>query len=148
MGGRVLVPIPTDRVDETISVWGHWLAKVAGRGGVTIDGLLNELRLGTTQVHVIWDDANKEATAIVGTCLKPRHDGELWCEMTFCAGVGREDWFHLIEQLERWAAEHIGCAGMRAFCRPGWAPELKRQGYRETHRVMDKRLKGHGDGQL
>ena len=56
----------------------------------------------------------------------------------FCAGKDRDGWQELMVQtIETWARE-IGSAGMRTYNRTGWTPFLRDQGYRETHRIMEK----------
>lgn len=56
----------------------------------------------------------------------------------FCTGRGREGWQDLMVQtIEKWARE-IGSAGVRTYSRTGWTPFLRDQGYRETHRIMEK----------
>ncbi|MGB0855089.1 MAG: hypothetical protein ACPGSI_17460 [Pikeienuella sp.] len=61
-------------------------------------------------------------------------------ELRHCTGTDREAWSgSLMDELERWGRA-IGAAKVRTINRPGHTRFLKRVGYRETHRVMEKEL--------
>jgi hypothetical protein len=135
-----LFSVPTTRayldVSEDRWNWTKFLPGVAKRSRDTVEVLLAEVLRGQTQIHLILNDAD-EAVAMVGTQLTHSSQGMVG-NLVWMTGEGRHDWEGLLPALERYLKEHIGCAAIRAECRPGWSKLLKANGYRLTHVVMEK----------
>lgn len=85
---------------------------------------------------VVWEDG--EIHAVVVTQLEQQPKAKI-CSIWICTGTGREDWEHLISEIEAFAVRE-GCTLMRHCARPGWARVLKPRGYVMSHVILEKAL--------
>lgn len=133
------VPIPTTQ--EHLNAWAeHWLPFLPGiarRSKEPIADILGKIARHEIQVALVWD--GKQAHAFVGISYH-RRGNDLIAEILYLTGNGMKQWRHLLADLERYLREHVGVAEIRPICRPGWAPFLKKHGYRITHYTMEKVL--------
>lgn len=96
--------------------------------------------------HGRWD-----ASRLEGDILK--RERQIWvfgdfqmCLMTHvepegiyldaCAGRQRGDWVDAVDEAMRDWAQKLGKKRIFSLCRPGWAREAKKRGFREIHREM------------
>lgn len=131
-----LVHIPYDTLADCEGLWKPFLPLVAERTRFTVEELASEAYDDTIQLHLVMDGPIPRA--IVGTRIILTH-GRLSGEILWCAGEGAREWFSLMPDLEAWL-RGLGCRSVKAVCRAGWKPMLKRDGYRQTHIVMEKDL--------
>jgi hypothetical protein len=133
------VPIPTTH--EHLLRWrDHWLPflpDVCKRTTEPVESLLDAVASGRVQIALVWD--GEKAHALVGMQYRQLGD-ELVGEIVWLSGKDRAQWVGLLPDMERYLKEHVGCTIIRPICRPGWAPLLKRAGYKMTHLVMERRL--------
>jgi len=136
-----LLPIPmTDKaLRDTIPHWSQFLPNIAKRSKETVAELIAKVARKDVQPILIWDEDALRAVALLGIAYHKRGD-DLIAELIWMTGKGREQWQHLLPELERYLKEHIGCAVIRPVCRLGWKPFLKQHGYHETHVMMEKVL--------
>src|SRR5262249_15710424 len=92
---------------------------------------LADVYSGKVGLILIWDDEKESARALIGYSLLQRGSGQV-AQLVWMAGAGRRDWLHLYDEIEQWARD-AGCVGMAALARPGWAPDLKKWGYKLKH---------------
>lgn len=97
-------------------------------GGLMPGHLETEVLAGRAQVLVAVDGEQVRACAL--TSIAPNKA----ITVHYCAGEGREDWQDALMD----AIEAQGVT-VEVTCRPGWVRMLKKRGYRETHRVMERR---------
>lgn len=90
------------------------------------------------QPVLVWDEDKDVAVALLGVRRWMSMDG-LVGELVWLTGTRMQEWTHLLGELERFLKD-TGCVEVRAICRPGWSRLLKRNGYRLTHTIMEKRL--------
>ena len=133
----VLVPIPSCELERTAPVWLPFVQRIAQRTRNSLAELVAQIRCGEVHIHLAWDPAAGKAHALAGTRILLR-DGERVGELVWTTGSGRRHWLPLIDDLERYHREHLGCVGMHAVARKGWTRELVRRGYRITHLVFEK----------
>jgi hypothetical protein len=99
-------------------------------GGLLPGFLESEVIAG--RAHVLVPVVDGEICGCALTSIAP--DGTV--TLAYCSGDGREDWQEaMIEAVEREAPN------VEIICRPGWvrALRLADRGYRETHRIMERR---------
>lgn len=139
-----LIPIPlTDgHLNGLFPYWSAFLPHIAKRSKETVAELLAQVARRDVQPFLIWDETQNKPVALLGTRYHKRGN-ELIAEIVWTTGTGMKRWTHLLADLERYLAEHVGCVEIRPVCRPGWSRLLKRHGYRITHYTMEKRLR-HG----
>lgn len=135
---RNLVPIPVtpEYLRQSEPLWFPFLERISRRSGEPVSSLFDRIMSGEVQPILVWD--GKEACALCGVrfyMLGNEKIGE-WVWMT---GYGRKDWEHLLSEMERFMRD-VGCSVCRPVCRPGWSRQLKRNGYRTTHYLMEKKL--------
>ena len=124
---------------RTAGHWSQFLPAIAKRSKETVLALLAKIERKDVQPILIWDEDAERAVALLGVAYHRRGD-DLIAELIWTTGTGRENWQHLLGELERYLKEHIGCAVIRPICRPGWKPFLKQRGYHETRVMMEKVL--------
>lgn len=61
------------------------------------------------------------------------------CGIWVMTGEGREEWQHLIKEIEEFAMRE-GCTLMRHSARPGWSRPMKAHGYKMTHVILEKAI--------
>jgi hypothetical protein len=129
------VPIPThiDALRKTREHWLPFLPVIAESQGEPLEGLLDQIFSGFTHIGVVWD--GEKAHALAGWHL--RRGGKV-AEIIWIEGVQRENWQHLLPELEKYLTEHLKVDVIRPIARPGWTRLLKRAGYKLTHCVMEK----------
>lgn len=54
-------------------------------------------------------------------------------------GARRKEWVGLWPLLAEWA-KGMGCQRIESWARPGWSREMKRHGWVETHRLIERDL--------
>lgn len=100
-------------------------------GELTAGELLTHVIDKKLQCWIATDGENVKACALTeihGTTIV----------FAFCAGEDREEWRDaMVSEIEQWAT-HLEARRVRIICRPGWVPELKALGYKESHRVLEK----------
>ena len=136
-----LVPVPMtdEHLQGTAPHWLPFLPAIAKRSKEPLRTLLTKVAQKHVQPFLIWDDEIKLPVALLGVAYHKRGD-DLIGELVWMTGSGRESWQHLLDDVERYLKDHVGCAVIRPVCRPGWKRFLQSRGYRETHVTMEKVL--------
>ena len=136
-----LLPIPTtdEHLQQTLGHWYQFLPAIAKRSKEPLRDLIGKVIEKHVQPFLIWDETQNRAVALLGVAYHKRGN-DLIAELVWTTGSGREQWQHLLSELECYLKDHVGCAVIRPVCRPGWKPFLKQRGYRETHVQMEKVL--------
>ena len=75
------------------------------------------------QLWIIWDETNREILGVVGTRIVTRPSGKRKLDIPWAAGKRREDWLHLLSQIEEYGAAE-GCEEVEFTARWGWQPNL------------------------
>lgn len=114
-----------------------FLPSIAEAGDEAVTELWRQLYVGEVHPHTI-EDAEGVAVALCGTRFLAREGGTLG-EIVWCTGEGATDWVHLIEEVFDWL-KTAGCGHVRALCRPGWGPELRKRGFKKSHEIWDMKL--------
>lgn len=104
--------------------------------GESLDGLLERLTTKTCQLWIAHDDKN-----IIAACVTelPTIADRKVCNVISCGGTRMKEWLDIsLPVIEGWANAHG--AEMRFLeIRPGWAPILKKRGYKITKITMEKK---------
>ena len=105
-------------------------------GEIVAGDLLHAVMLGKKQCWVATNGEEIKACALT-ELMAGRMNVAI---LAFCAGVDREEWHReVVSEIEEWARAN-GAERVRIICRPGWAPELKKLGFKESHRVLERDL--------
>lgn len=122
--------VPASQFPHVYPLVARYFASFVERahGGLMPGHLETEVVAGRAQVLVAVDGEQVKACAL--TSIAP--NGAI--SIHYCAGEDRTDWQDKLMD----AIEAQGVT-VEVTCRPGWAPWLKKRGYRETHRVMERR---------
>ena len=133
----ILASLPSSAVEETAPIWLPFVEQIAKRNGEHLDRLIHQIMSDEVQLHLAWDPGARVAHALAGTriilCGDKRRGELIWT-----TGLARGRWLPLLADLETYHRDQLGCAGMTAVCRPGWRRDLRAQGYRVTHLIMEK----------
>jgi hypothetical protein len=134
-----LLPVPTSEewLRGLADLWLPFMPSIAERAKVPVEVLIQEVADGTTQVHLVWD--GQKAHALVGTRIVAHGERKV-LELVWCTGEDKDLWFDLVDELERYAVEHLGITTIRAIARLGWQKPLKRKGYSPKHIILEKEL--------
>jgi hypothetical protein len=134
----VLVGIPPETVDRVWPLIEERIeeACAASRGKEAAFDIRRSARHGEKQIWIAWDEAAKDALAVVVTeiAVYPR---KTVCHIQICIGERRERWQQHVSVIEAWAKAK-GCRGMSLVARPGWSRVLKPFGYELTHHLVEK----------
>ncbi len=133
----IVAPLKAKEIDRfwPLLEWAFTNFEERCGGDITAEELRDDVRDAAKQCWIALEGRDVRAVGI--TEIHGPHK-RVW--FNYCAGRGREDWQTLmVEEIEAWA-QRIGSAGIRTYSRTGWTPFLKGQGYRETHRIMEKSL--------
>jgi hypothetical protein len=135
--------LPVQMTDEDLKGmlphWSKFLPDIAKRSKEPLATLIAKVALKHVQPFIIWDEDNLTAVALLGIAYHKRGD-DLIGEIVWMTGSKRENWQHLLSEVETYLKDHIGCAVIRPVCRPGWKKFLQARGYHETHVTMEKVL--------
>lgn len=135
----VLAPIASEHLEATEPHWLPFIHAIASRIGCHVEQLVDDVLSNRVHLILAWEPDRKVALALCGTTIIERGDRRIG-EIVWATGSGREHWFPLIDDLERYHRDHLGCSGMKAVARLGWKKELAKRGYSATHIVMEKGL--------
>lgn len=135
-----LIPVPIDdkALQDTAQHWMPFLPMIARRTKETLVELIRKVTAKEMRIVLIWDEATNKPTGLIGVRLHYR-GADLIGELLWTAGHGRQQWQHLLSDLENLLRD-AGVKECRPLCRPGWSKLLKRHGYRLTHVQMEKVL--------
>lgn len=132
-----LVPIHSDALEGTAHQWLPFVEAIARRTGCHVGQLVALVMSNQVQPLLAWEPEENRALAMCGTSIIERGDKRIG-EIVWATGSGREHWFPLIADVERYHKVHLDCSGMKAIARPGWKRDLQDRGYRMTHIVMER----------
>ena len=127
---------------ETAKGWDHvgeHIARACERSGGRYSAvtMFEALLQGQMQLWTIEKDGRIVAclvTEIVGYAT-----GLQVLSFVVVTGLRRKEWIHLWPLLGEWG-KGMGCARIESWARPGWSREMKRHGWVETHRLIEKEL--------
>jgi len=134
----IVIPIEDKALVRSAPHWLPFLPKIARRTKEPIAVLFRQVMAKEMRLAMVWDDATDEAKALLGVRLHYR-EKDLIADWLWMAGHGRQQWQHLLPDLENLLRE-AGVNELRPLCRPGWSRLLKQHGYRLTHVQMEKVL--------
>lgn len=132
----ILVPIPLDKLEASRGHWLPFVGRVAKRQRCFVEQRLADLYSGNVAIILVWDAEKQEARALCGYSIAVRGNDRVF-KIVWLTGNSRGEWVGLHADLEKYA-QQIGCAGMVAVARPGWATYLKKWGYRKAHIIFEK----------
>lgn len=95
-------------------------------GRYTVEGMARNLESGVWDLWVIWQDSlerENKIRAVVCTQIYKEISGIKVCSICFTAGEHRQEWIHLLYDLEQWAKKN-GCDKIEAWVRKGWVKDL------------------------
>lgn len=124
--------------DEVIGYWKilEWAFEEFSRsthGEVAPDDLADEIINGERHCWVAMEGSDVIGVALTRVC---GNLNRLWIE--YCTGRDRGKWqAETLHKIEEWARQN-DLPGVVVFCRPGWKRFLSQEGYRETHRILEK----------
>jgi len=141
-----LVPIPTTpaHLNASFDLWSPFLPGIAQRSPWNISDLLGKLFRHEVQPVLVLDGTTP--IALLGVSIVDGDKGELVAELVWLTGKRRQEWQHLLADLERYLREHVRCVKCRPICRPGWRKFLEANGYTlirtdaDGHIAMEKVL--------
>jgi hypothetical protein len=134
----IAIPIDDDALKAWVPHWMQFLPMIAARTKEPIAELIRAVMTKEMRLALVWDEATEEAKALIGVRLHYRGD-DLIAELLWTAGHGRQQWQHLLSELENLLRD-AGVKECRPLCRPGWSRLLKQHGYKLTHVQMEKVL--------
>lgn len=123
MSGSVLIPIPHDRIDEV------WL-KVKDRLEAAIKStngrmsLADAYRFFRTKDWVLWVSVRNGKIEALAVTEILQHPQKKMCAVRIMTGEDYANWIGLESGIADWA-KSIGCDGMEAIARKGWAKIFK-----------------------
>ena len=135
----VHVPIPREALDQTKGIWAPFIPSIVKRTKQDLAQVLTQIYEGAVQLHLVWNDEEKKAYALAGTRIILQGNDRVG-QIIWTTGMERAKWISLLDDLERYHKEHLGCVEMQAIARPGWKRELQQRGYRMSHVLVEKRL--------
>jgi hypothetical protein len=133
-----LVPIPTtsEYLNGTFHLWSPFIPAIASRSPWSTDELLGKVSRHEVQLVLIWDD--NRVIALLGITIV-EDNGERVGELSWVTGKARQDWQHLLAELEAYLRDHVRCRRCRPISRPGWRKLLAANGYRHVGYSRDRR---------
>lgn len=131
-----LVPVPLDYVEKTAHHWKHHLGGISEGTGFPPEEHMAEILRGEVVPLTAWDGTR--TVALAGARIEVNGNGGKVCHIVWCTGKEPGLWFDLVDQIEAWARDHMGCVGMKATARLGWSKLMKAKGYSASHIVLDK----------
>jgi hypothetical protein len=133
------IPIPTtkENLQKTEPLWLPFVDGLAKSLGETIDDLVARIRNEAMQIGLVWNEDEKHAYALLGWQLRMQ-GMVLVAEVLWLEGEQHEKWEHLLPEVEEYLTKHLCVNMIRMVHRPGWSRNLKKQGYKLTHYVMEK----------
>jgi hypothetical protein len=135
----ILAAIPQTQVEATWPIVQKWVQEATERSNGRYDepSIIIGLMEGRYQLWTVWDEDRKKVKAVVVTQLLVYPTDLKAVDIIVVTGKYREDWKHLIKDLEAYAQDE-GCELVQAFARPGWQKELA--DYKMSHVLLEKRL--------
>lgn len=136
MSDSVLLPIPSDRIDL---VWKDALkylesAVDSTRGRLNLMDAYKFIREKDWVLWVSIRDKKIEAIAITEILTYPNRK---ICSVRALSGENYANWAKFEEQIAAWA-KSIGCDGMEALARKGWAKVFTQ--YECTHVFLERKF--------
>jgi len=130
----VLLPIPSHKIND---IWPQVVVRLSeaiktARGRLTIDDLKRFLISKDLVLWVSLRDKKIEAMAVTEIIQHPR---KKMCFVRLMTGEDYANWVHLEQGIAGWA-KSIGCDGMEAIARKGWAKIFKN--YDFTHIFLER----------
>lgn len=129
---------------DIVSYW-HRIEHLVKEAMLTTKGkyrshhIFMHLLKATMQLWLAVDtEAKIHAVAITEIVNYPA--GARVCRCICVTGEGREEWQHLMADVEKMAKRN-GCTDISLQARWGWTRIMKQQGYELTHAQLDKSLK-------
>lgn len=120
-----------------------WIESVAesSRGKLTTEDLAYLIVAEKMQLWVVREQGELRGVVITELVEFPK---QRVARIVGCVGEGLHSWYHLIDDIERWAARH-NCGAMQHIARKGYTKLLEPLGYTCTHVVLEKHIGGFND---
>lgn len=127
---------------ETAKGWdlvGAHVTRACERSGGRYSALtlFEAMLAGTMQLWTIEKDGRIAACLVTEIVTYPT--GLQVMSFVIVTGARRKEWVGLWPLLAEWATG-VGCQRIESWARPGWSREMKRHGWVETHRLIEKEL--------
>ncbi len=134
MSDSVLLPIPSDRIDNIWPLVKDRLqaAVLTANGRLDLLDLYKFLREKDLVLWVSVRDKKIEALAVTEIILHPK---KKMCSVRIMTGEDYANWVGLEQGIADWA-QSIGCSGMESIARKGWAKVFKH--YEFTHIFLER----------
>lgn len=121
------------------NLWQPWVIAIARRCKLPSAPFILDILQGADTIHLIWDDERAALRGVVISTFATDDDGLKHCHAPYCTGEGLDEWFDLVDELERWARLQ-GAVSVEGIMRLGWTRLLKERGWVMTHGYMKKDL--------
>lgn len=123
--------VPPQYVD---SCWGHieaYMEKAAKYtyGRYTCDDIYDSLKEHDYQLWVAYEAGKIKGAVVTNIMVYPKR--KLLC-MSFCGGEDLKSWKGPMLQLLQKFAKDMGCDGLEATARSGWAKVFQADGYKQN----------------
>lgn len=134
MSGSVLMPIPSDRIDD---VWPQVKDRLkaaveTANGRLDLLDLYGFIRAKDVVLWVSVRDKQIEAVAVTEII---QHAKKKMCNIRIMTGEDYANWIGLEDGMAAWA-QSIGCHGMEALARKGWAKKFPH--YEFSHIFLER----------
>jgi hypothetical protein len=96
-------------------------------GRYTSDDIYDSLKEYDHQLWVAFDGGKIKGAVVTNIITYPKR--KILC-MSFCGGVGLKDWKDPMLELLKKFAKDVGCDGIEATARRGWAKVFENDGYK------------------
>lgn len=134
-----LIPITPELLDGTQHRWMPYIISISERDKCDPAEKIRKLYGAEAQAFLIWDSEAQKSLAFLGINYVLRGK-DRQAELIWLAGENRALWVHLFAELETYLRDAQNCKSIKAIARSGWEKHLKPNGFRETHRVLEKEL--------
>ena len=123
-----LVPVPLDYVEKTAHHWQHHLAGISQGTGFPPEEHMAEILRGEVIPLTAWDGTR--TVALAGARIEVDGNGNKVCHIVWCTGKEPGLWFDLVDSIEAWARDHMGCVAMKGDGPPGLVKTDEGEGLR------------------
>ena len=122
--------VPVEYIDSCWKEIAPYMEKAANYtyGRYTCDDIYDSVKEHDYQLWVAFDEGKIKGAVVTNVMVYPKR--KILC-MTFCGGVNLKEWKDPMLALLQKFAFDIGCDGIEATARKGWAKIFENDGYNQ-----------------
>jgi len=122
--------VPVELVDSCWKEIEPYMEKAANYtyGRYTCDDIYDSVKEHDYQLWVAFDEGKIKGAVVTNVIVYPKR--KVLC-MTFCGGINLKEWKGPMLSLLQKFAFDIGCDGIEATARKGWAKVFENDGYNQ-----------------